>query len=246
MRIIFTILIAAVLVVIGAAGFAVSGLYDVSASSPHGGVVNWLLSTTSHASIERHSRDVDVPDLSDVSLARAGANDFDAMCAGCHGAPGQEPDATGQGLNPPAPDLAESAAHMNSAELFWVTKHGIKMTGMPAWGASHEDDALWPVVAFITMLPDLDADSYQAFLASADGMGHHDGGDDNGSHEHGDGDTESTATSDSHEHGEAAPKAPSHHETPDNGDNDHGAHSHDEPTAEKAEEPHDDGHDHEH
>lgn len=171
-------LVAALLVAIGILGFAYSGLYNVAASSPHSGFSNWLMSTTSHASIERRAGDVDVPDLGDDALVRAGANDFDAMCVGCHGAPGQAPEAMGQGLNPPAPDLADSAGHMNAAELFWVTKHGIKMTGMPAWGATHDDDALWPVVALLTRLPELDADSYQALLTSAEGLGHHEPGED--------------------------------------------------------------------
>ena len=79
----------------------------------------------------------------------------------------------GQGLNPSPPDLAEAALEMSPAELFWVTKNGIKMTGMPAWGVTHDDDAIWPVVAFITKLPELDATQYQALLAHAKGMGHH-------------------------------------------------------------------------
>jgi len=62
---------------------------------------------------------------------------------------------------------------MTPAELFRVTKHGIRMTGMPAWGATHDDDALWPVVAFMTALPQLDADGYKALLAKAGGIGHH-------------------------------------------------------------------------
>ncbi len=185
MKTLKTLIVAVATVAIGAIVYAYSGIHDVSARSPHSGVISWLLSTTSHASVERRASDIDVPDLSDESLARAGIKDFDAMCAACHGAPGREPEAMGQGLNPPAPDLAESAAHMNPAELFWVTKNGLKMTGMPAWGATHDDDALWPVVAFITTLADLDADGYQALLASAEGMGHHAGGDEQGSHGHG-------------------------------------------------------------
>ena len=173
MKTFMTLIVAAATVAIGAIVYAFSGIHDVSARSPHSGVISWLLSTTSHASVERRSSDIDVPDLSDASLARAGIKDFDAMCAACHGAPGREPEAMGQGLNPPAPDLAESAAHMQPAELFWVTKNGLKMTGMPAWGETHEDDELWPVIAFLTRLPELDADAYQAMLASAAGMGHH-------------------------------------------------------------------------
>jgi len=81
----FTTLLAVVVVgVLAAVGFAYSGLYDVSASSPHGGFVSWLLSTTSHASIERHASEIDVPDLADEALTLAGVSDFAGMCAGCH------------------------------------------------------------------------------------------------------------------------------------------------------------------
>lgn len=198
---------AAAIGVIAIVGFAYSGIYDVSASSSHSSIVSWLLSTTSHASIERHAKDIDVPNLDDDSLARAGVNDFNGMCAGCHGAPGQDPEAMGQGLNPPPPDLAESAAEMSPAELFWVTKNGIKMTGMPAWGATHDDDAIWPVVAFMTKLPELDASQYQELMDSAGGMGHHanDSGGDAHSHE-------------DSGHSEGAPKEPEEH--------DHGSHEH--------------------
>ncbi|MDH3304390.1 MAG: cytochrome c [Gammaproteobacteria bacterium] len=171
--------IAAILMV----GFAYSGLYDVSASAPHSGIVDWLLSTTSDASVKRRAKGILVPDLGDDAMALAGVNDFDAMCTGCHGAPGQEPEAIGQGLNPSAPDLAEAAIELTPAELFWVTKHGIKMTGMPAWGATHDDNALWPMVAFMTMLPEMDAEDYQAMLARAGGMGHHAAADDDAGHE---------------------------------------------------------------
>ena len=173
MRILVSLAMVILLAVLAVIGYAYSGHYDVSAGSQHSGFANWLLSTTSRSSIERRAAGMEVPDLSDNALVRAGANDFNAMCVGCHGAPGQGPQAMGQGLNPAAPNLSESAQHMSPAELFWITKNGIKMTGMPAWGATHEDDALWPVVSLMLKLPELDADSYQALLASAEGMGHH-------------------------------------------------------------------------
>ncbi len=150
MKTLFTDVVVLVIGLLAAIGFAYTGLYDVAASSPHGGFLNWLLSTTSHASVERRARDIEVPKLEESALILAGANDFKGMCAGCHGAPGKDPEAMGQGLNPPAPDLAEAAAEMTAAELFWLTKNGIIMSGMPAWGASHDDDALWPVVAFLS------------------------------------------------------------------------------------------------
>jgi mono/diheme cytochrome c family protein len=173
MNIIKTLIVTVIAVVISVLGFIYSGHYDVSATSAHGGFLNWLMSTTMHESVERRAKDIKVPNLDDKTLQLAGINDFDSMCATCHGAPGKEPGAIGQGLNPPAPDLKETAAHSTPAELFWVTKHGIKMTGMPAWSASHGDEALWPVVAFMVLLPKLNADTYQSMLAGAKGSGHH-------------------------------------------------------------------------
>ncbi len=171
--IIATLVIVTLLAGLGTALFIYSGVYDVSASTPHSRLVEKILEKTMHASIERRARDIQVPDLDSDELRLAGINDFEAMCVGCHGAPGKEPGPAGQGLNPSAPKLGESAAHMDPAELFWVTKNGIKMTGMPAWGATHGDEELWPVVALLTALPQLDAEAYAALKHRAKGMGHH-------------------------------------------------------------------------
>jgi mono/diheme cytochrome c family protein len=148
-------------------------LYDVSARSSHNSFVSWYLSTTAQAAIKRRAVDIAVPDLDNETLVLAGINDYEAMCVGCHGAPGKSPGPIGLGLNPPAPDLQKSAAKMSTAELFWVTKHGIKMTGMPAWGATHDDNAIWPVVAFTSRLPSLDELGYQSLSDAAVGHGHH-------------------------------------------------------------------------
>lgn len=46
-------------------------------------------------------------------------------------------------------------------------KHGIGATGMPAWGATHSDELLWDIVAFLRKLPELTPDQYQALVKSA-------------------------------------------------------------------------------
>ncbi len=242
MKTLITLAVVVIVGLMGAIGFAYSGLYNVGASSPHSGFLNWLLSTTSHASVERRARDIEVPNLEESALILAGINDFKGMCVGCHGAPGKDPDAMGQGLNPPPPDLAESAAEMTAAELFWVTKNGIKMTGMPAWGATHDDDAIWPVVALLKKLSDLDAAGYQALLANAEGFGHHaeDAADDGHSHA-----AEAHDNADHGAHDDAA-LAPT---VDDHGSQGHGDHDHAEPFAieEEPESDHNDEHgDHAH
>lgn len=188
MRIVSTIAMVLAAILTGAIVVAYTGWYDVSAREPHTASVTWFLATVMHNSVERRAAGIAVPNLNDESLVRAGISDYDAMCAECHGAPGREPGAVGKGLRPRPPDLAHAVGHMSAEELFWVTRNGIRMTGMPAWGETHEDDALWPVLAFLMRLPDLDAAGYEALLASASGSGHH-----------GDGKTESQQ--DGHEHG---------------------------------------------
>lgn len=209
MKIIGILVSIAVVGILALTGYAHSGMYDVSASSHHSGITQWFLSTMSHASIEKRSRGIAVPDLDDDELVLAGVNDFNSMCTSCHGAPGKEPEAVGLGLNPPAPNLAHSAEELTPAELFWVTKHGIKMTGMPSWGATHDDDSIWPVVAFMMSLPGLDSAGYQELLSNAAGHGHHadDAADDGHSHVEG----EDTSESNVHVHDDGTEHI---HETP--------------------------------
>lgn len=52
----------------------------------------------------------------------------------CHGAPGVEPSEAGKGLQPDLPDLAEAVKEWAPAKLFWIVKHGVKMTGTPGFG----------------------------------------------------------------------------------------------------------------
>ena len=88
------------------------------------------------------------------------------MCSGCHLAPGMKRTEISQGLYPRAPELRRGS-HLTPAEEFWVVKHGIKMTGMAAWGVTHDDDLLWDIVAFLRKLPELSADQYQTLVKSA-------------------------------------------------------------------------------
>ena len=116
-----------------------------------------------------------MPDLSDEDRSPRGARAFDAMCTGCHGAPGREPFLGAGDMNPPPPDLALIAPARSPQELFWVIKNGLRMTGMPAWGPTHGDDQLWDLVAFMKRLAELTPEGYRA-LAAAPGDDGHDHG----------------------------------------------------------------------
>jgi mono/diheme cytochrome c family protein len=140
-----------------------SGAYTVAATQPHSSLVQWLLTTVRDRSIARHSRDIKAPDLSDTGLVKKGAVQYDAMCAVCHRAPGLKPTEISKGLNPPAPELrrTEIQRTYSDSALFWIVKHGIRMTGMPAFGPTHDDKDLWAIVAFTRRLPELQAEDYK-------------------------------------------------------------------------------------
>jgi len=101
------------------------------------------------------------------------------MCVICHGAPGKEQSEISKGLHPSPPDLAEAPRRWNSAQLFWIVKNGIKMTGMPAFGPTHSDNQLWDLVAFVQKLPSLSPDQYNQ-MQQEDGAYDHE----HGPHEH--------------------------------------------------------------
>ena len=152
----------AIIVAGGVTLFVQSGVYDVAADTPHSGPVTRLIDAVRTRSVEVRAEDVVRPaDFADPKRVAAGAGLYNEMCSGCHLAPGMEPSEISRGLNPRAPVLTRPTG-LTPEQEFWVIKHGIKMSGMAAWGATHDDTLIWNMVAFIDKLPSLSAADYQA------------------------------------------------------------------------------------
>jgi len=158
------------------------GLVNVGADDPHLPAVHAFLSMARDRSIEVRSRDIQVPNLEDEALIRAGAGNYNSMCIGCHLAPGTAETELSQSLYPAPPNLTEVGVDGNPASAFWIIKHGIKATGMPAWGKSMGDPYIWGMVAFLQQLPELDAEQYQNLVAAS--SGHQHGGGETSMHNH--------------------------------------------------------------
>jgi mono/diheme cytochrome c family protein len=157
----------ALLAAIGAAAFGIyGGLYNVAADIPHTQPVFWLMTTVRERSIAVRAAGAVVPsDLADPKRIAAGAAQYAEMCSGCHLAPGMKRTEISQGLYPRAPELRRGS-RLTPAEEFWAVKHGVKMSGMPAWGVTHDDELLWSVVAFLRKLPELTPEQYQTLIKS--------------------------------------------------------------------------------
>lgn len=166
-------LIAALLVgLLGGLFIVLSGAFNVAAIEPDSAVTEWVLHTTMRRSVAMRSAAIVAPKSFTEAQARDGFGEFSAMCAGCHGAPGRMRSAVGKGLRPRAPDLAQAARNWDSGSLFWIVKNGIKMTGMPAFGPTHEDQTIWNIVAFVSRLPDMTPEQYRQLEEQTAGSGH--------------------------------------------------------------------------
>ncbi|MBE0620093.1 MAG: cytochrome c [Burkholderiales bacterium] len=154
------------------------GFIDVSADTPHEAIVFKFIEDARERAIARRVRDITPPaDLSDPERVGRGAGNYQAMCVDCHLAPGMPNSEIRRGLYPTPPDLTKSPIEREStnvaARRFWIIKHGIKASAMPAWSKGGiEDSAIWDLTAFLGRLPALTPEQYQDMVAASEGHSH--------------------------------------------------------------------------
>ena len=158
----------AIIAALAGAVYFFGGFYNVAASEPDPGIVSWALPRVREASINRHSSKITPPNtLEDPATVQAGARAFQERgCVACHGAPGANWTKFSEGLRPDPPDLKDVVKDLGPAQLFWVIKNGINMTGMPSFGAIEvRDPEIWSIVAFIRKLPTVSPEDYKTWTA---------------------------------------------------------------------------------
>ena len=156
-----------ILVAAAVAGFFFGGFYSVAGTAPDLGIVHWALIKVRTASIDRHAVGQPPVGLEDAAKIQEGARSFAAIgCVNCHGAPGVKWAKFSEGLHPDPPDLKELASDRTVAQLFWVIKNGINMTGMPSFAlAGAKDEELWSIAAFVKQLPGISEAEYRGWTA---------------------------------------------------------------------------------
>jgi len=165
--------IAATLAVTGLAGAAIGGIvlragwYDITAISSHWQPVYTLLESGMHYSVRHYARDVVVPTLGEAQQLQRGAALYAANCAQCHGGPGFAQSPIGQSMQPVPGPLIDADKRWAPRELYWITRKGIKMSGMPAWEYHMSEADTWAVVAFMQKLPAMSSRDYAAATNTA-------------------------------------------------------------------------------
>ncbi|MDB5693874.1 MAG: hypothetical protein JWO81_2937 [Alphaproteobacteria bacterium] len=141
------------LVLVCAALFIRSGAFDVAASKPHSLLTYWITQATMTHSVKLHARDIAAPTPFTAGQVIAGFCAYETHCVMCHGAPSVARQPWVNGMTPDPPYLIDAPQRWRPAELFWIIRHGVKMTAMPAWEASMSDRETWNVVAFLEAAP---------------------------------------------------------------------------------------------
>jgi mono/diheme cytochrome c family protein len=168
MRILAVIGALAIIVGIGAATSFFGGFYNVAATAEDPAVVTWALTEVRNASINRHALEQPPASINDPASVRLGAKAFSIHgCTTCHGGPGVSWLKFSEGLHPDPPDLKKVVDQRSPAQLFWIVKNGINMTGMPSFAlAGAKDEEIWQIVAFLKKLPTVSEADYKSWTAA--------------------------------------------------------------------------------
>jgi mono/diheme cytochrome c family protein len=139
-----------------------SGAYNVAATEEHRSFVRWALDTNFHRAVAGSADDLVAPEGISVAAVAEGGRHYQQTCAHCQGGPGVDRAEWALGMRPTPPELVRAATEWEVEEVFWLAKHGVRMTGMPAFGPTHDDETLWQIAAFVEELPAMTPEQYAA------------------------------------------------------------------------------------
>jgi mono/diheme cytochrome c family protein len=124
------------------------GFAEVAGDIPPGRLETALMFASAHASVRRRAPEMPNPVQPTDANLLAGGKIYLGECSGCHGTPGKT-DGIPNSLYPPIPQLPQTGTEYTEAQIFWVAKHGIRLSGMFANGKWDDDKKLWTVAAYI-------------------------------------------------------------------------------------------------
>lgn len=157
------------LLVLAGTVWAVStyGLYPIGADNPPSTLERRLAGRAMDVYADKHKPDGSNPVAVTAGNLAQGAKEYEEHCAFCHGGAKAKISPMQKKFNPPAPQLVNRIPHDPETWIFWVTKHGVRMTGMPTWDGVLSDDEIWKIVSFIKNSNKLPAEAQAAWQQAA-------------------------------------------------------------------------------
>ncbi len=120
-----------------------------------------LMKPTVRAAVKRNAANLSAPGVATEDSIIAGGKLYVMGCMGCHGDPGK-PYTEDHANFPPVPQLPHVGTRYSEPEIYWIIKHGIRMTAMSAYGPFYKEDELWSLAAFIRRINTLTPAELQA------------------------------------------------------------------------------------
>lgn len=154
-KVLLGVILTLVLLTLGGLSFSLLGLVNSDADQFPSRAERWLSMRALDASVERRaSKESNPVPVNDATLIE-GMKTYVMACAECHGNLDKKPSAFGSELYPHAPQLIIRPMHDPEWQIFHITKHGVRNTGMPAWKNLMSDADLWKVTAFLSRIDKL-------------------------------------------------------------------------------------------
>lgn len=108
------------------------------------------------ASAERHGPEGGNPLPANETNLMAGLKLYEDNCSICHGDPSEHEGKLDVAFYPPVPKFVDDApTDMTESQDFYIVKHGIRFSGMPAWEKKLTDEEIWQLSGFLKHLDSL-------------------------------------------------------------------------------------------
>jgi thiosulfate dehydrogenase len=150
--IVFTLVMGAIVVLI----VVKFGLFNLRADATIPSLERTVAGGAMDNYVERHAPKMQNPvPVTDENLLE-GVKLYKQHCAVCHGGPANPISPVGTSFYPHVPQFLRRAPDMPDNQNFFITKYGVRWTGMPGWGKVMSDDQLWKVTAFLSKMEKMD------------------------------------------------------------------------------------------
>ena len=136
------------------------GLADTRSDVPPPAWETAIMKPAVSAAVKRSAANMSAPGAATEDSIIAGGKLYVRGCMGCHGEPGK-PYAEDHANFPPIPQLPHVGTQYSEPEIYWIIKHGVRMTAMSAYGYAYKEDQLWSLAAFIRRIDKLTPEEIQ-------------------------------------------------------------------------------------
>lgn len=150
------IILTVVLIVVAGYVIVRTGIMPANADERPPRFETWAAKTSLHATLRRSAPRVNNPLAATDENLTAGIKLYAQDCAVCHGDASGNATNVAKGLYQRPPQLAKDGVEDDpDGVTFWKLSHGIRWTGMPAFGKTLSEKQLWQLSLFLKAMDKL-------------------------------------------------------------------------------------------